>query len=634
MSISAFRFRFWLLICLLSLALPQVSAAQSQASAALYAVDAGQFPRITGLLDAYDADGAFLRGLNAENVSFLEAGKTIRPEVLTEQEIPLQVVVAVNAGSALAVRDSDGRSRYDKAVAVLTAWAASRPAESKDTFSLTWNGGIVASRVAPMTWRNRLELFDPQLRASTPNLAAFSYALDAALDTPTPPGGKRAILLLSSHIETRDINALNDLAARAIQAGIRVYVWIIDSRDFLTHPGSDALRQLAASTGGRTLDFTGVEPIVEPETWFETLRWVYSFGYDSQVRESGPVNLSALVSSGELSLTTNAVNLNLTVLPPNPILLSPPAQIVRQNPDDQFDLENSRPTRQQIEILVEFPDGHERSLVRTALYVDDQLVQENTSPPFELFTWDLRGYLSSGPHNLRVEVSDSFGLSNTSAPTTVDVVVIQPPGGWWGFVLRNQAALVTAALVFAGLILLLVIFFGGRRTFDLLAERRRARARQLDPVTQPVPAGRLQSSARPQAQAAPANPFPWMRRKLPPPPAYLVKLTADGQPAPGDPIPLSAPELTLGADPTQATNVLGDPSLSPLHARILRTENGFLLLDNRSVAGTWVNYDLLPPDGKTLAHGDVVNFGKLTYRFVLSKPPAAQKPKLTPIKPK
>jgi hypothetical protein len=620
--------RLFVILSLLGLVLPQAALAQGQASAVLYGVAVEDFPRISGFLDIYDEEGQFVRGLNSGNFSLLEDGRTIRPSQVELREIPLQIVVAVNASSALAVRDGQGLSRYDKAVAVLTEWAASRPADSGDNLSLTWNGGIVTSRVPPMTWRNRLEIFDPPLRASTSDLSALSFALDAALDMPVPPGGKRAILLLSDHIDNQSIPALDDLTARANLARVRVFVWILDSPDLLDHPGAQALRQMAAATGGSAFDFTGIETLPDPETWFDTLRWGYAFAYDSAIRASGQYTLSGLVSTDSLSLGTNAVSLSLSVEPPNPILLAPPAEIVRQNLEDPFDLEASLPTLQRLEILVEFPDGNERPLTRAALYVNDELVQENTSPPFELFTWDLREYIFSEQHILRVEITDSLGLSGVSASIPVDVVVVQPPGGIFGLILRNQVALLTTGVILAGFVLLLVIFFGGQKTFGRIAERHRIRARQLDPVTQPVKAENEPPSSPQQSK----NPFPWLRRKSPPPPAYLVRLTSDLQPAPGsDPIALSAPEMTFGADPTQATNVLGDACVAPLHARIVRNGKEFLLSDNNSVAGTWLNYESIPQEGCILAHGDVVNFGKLTYRFVLGKPPKPQKPTLTPL---
>jgi hypothetical protein len=620
--------RLFVILSLLGLVLPQVALAQGQASAVLYGVVVEDFPRISGFLDIYDEQGQFVRGINPGNFSLLEDGRTIRPSQVELREIPLQVVVAVNASSALAVRDGQGLSRYNKAVAVLAEWAASRPTDSGDNLSLTWNGGIVTSGVPPMTWRNRLEIFDPPLRASTSDLSALSFAIDAALDMPIPPGGKRAILLLSDHLDNQSAAGLNDLTARANLAGVRIFVWILDSPDLLDHPGAQALRQMAAATGGSAFDFTGIETLPDPETWFDTLRWGYAFAYESAIRTSGQYTLSGLVSADNLSLGTNAVSLSLSVEPPNPILLAPPAEIVRQNLEDPFDLEASLPAQQPLEILVEFPDGNERPLTRAALYVDDELVQENTSPPFELFTWDLREYIFSQQHTLRVEITDSLGLSSDSAPIPVDVVVVQPPGGIFGIILRNRVALLTTAAILAGFVLLLVIFFGGQKTFARIAERRSIRARQLDPVTQPVKA----ANEPPSSPKASKNPFPWLRRKAPPPPAYLVRLTSDLQPSPGsDPIALSAPEMTFGADPTQATNVLGDACIAPLHARIVRNGKEFLLSDNNSVAGTWLNYESIPQEGRILAHGDVVNFGKLTYRFVLGKPPKPQKPTLTPL---
>ncbi len=230
----------------------------------------------------------------------------------------------------------------------------------------------------------------------------------------------------------------------------------------------------------------------------------------------------------------------------------------------------------------------------------------------------------SGEHTLQVEAVDALGLSKRSAAVPVQVIVIQPPGGMAGLVLRNRTAVTISVIVAAGLVLLGILFFGGRKTLMVLAERRRARALRFDPLTQPVKVEKEKDGSR-------SNPFPWLRRKVPPPTAYFVKLTMDGQPASGDPVPLTGRELTFGTDPTQATNVFDHPSLSPLHARLRQDENGnFILLDQNSVAGTWVNYEPAPKDGFTLRHGDVIHFGQLTYRFIFSKPPAPQKPVVTP----
>jgi pSer/pThr/pTyr-binding forkhead associated (FHA) protein len=112
--------------------------------------------------------------------------------------------------------------------------------------------------------------------------------------------------------------------------------------------------------------------------------------------------------------------------------------------------------------------------------------------------------------------------------------------------------------------------------------------------------------------------------------ASFIRINGDGVPAVAAPIQLFEKEITFGTDPVQCTQILDDSSIAPMHARLRQTEDGgFLLLDNGSIAGTWVNYEPIPREGYRLMHGDMVNFGQLSYRFTLRVPPVNQKPKIT-----
>ncbi len=618
--------KFHRLLLIISLFIPLgFVRAQGTASVTVFQPDSAQFPTITALVDVFDEQGKFITGLTTADLSVLENGQTLgAPSTFEQLEQPLNVVVAINSGPALAVRDGLGFSRYDKMTAVLKNWAAAQPANRPDTFALVWNGGIIASQLSPANWLARFETFDPALRNSAAGLTSLAFAIDVAQQAPSPPGGKKAILFISPHLDTRDLNALPDLLNRAQQANIRIFVWMGDSSDYFNHPGAQALANLAEQTGGRYTTFSGTETLPDPEEWVDSLRYVYRISYESTVRETGVHTFSVLLNARGLTLTSSPVSFQVEIEPPNPVLLSPPIQIVRQNLVDQFDIENSLPKTQEIAIIIEFTDHIKRSLARTTLYVDGEIVDENTTPPFDQFTWNLENYLVTGEHTLQVEAVDALGLSKMSAAVPVQVIVIQPPGGLTGLILRNRAAVTISVIVAAGLVLLGILFFGGRKTMMALAERRRARAMRFDPLTQPVKIESEKTGSR-------ANPFPWLRRKAPPPTAYFVKLTIDGQPASGDPIPLTGRELTFGTDPTQATNVFDHPSLSSLHARLRQDEHGnFIVLDQNSIAGTWVNYEPAPKEGCVLKHGDVIHFGQLTYRFIFTKPPAPQKPVITP----
>jgi hypothetical protein len=620
--------RFFIVLLVASLILPAASArAQGTAFAALTNPDTSKFPLITTLLDVFDDQGNFLTALQPADVDVLENGQQIKPDSLELLQTPLNFVLAINSGPALSVRDGLGKSRYDYLAAVLSNWVAARPSDSLDSMALVWNGGIVASRLVPAEWKTRFDNFDPALKTSSSSLEALGFALDAIQGEDAVPGVKKAILLVSPHLEKKDQANINSLITRAKQGGVRVSVWMTDSQAFLSNSGALALQDLALSTGGRYLTFTGKETLPDLEEWLSPLRHVYRLTYSSKIRAGGQQTLTAQVNAPSLVLTSPAVDFALDVQPPAAALLSPPIQIVRQNPNKPFEVESFLPNQQEISMLVEFPDKLPRPLKRTALFVDGQKIAENTSAPFDLFVWDISSYVVTGDHILRVEAEDSLGLTGESAEVPVQVTVILPPGGIAGLVMRNSVSITIAFVVLAAGILLGILFLGGRRGLATLAERRKARAAQIDPVTQPV--FTIQGSPAPRTSA----PFPWLRRKAPAPPAYFVKLTSDGAPASGDPIPLLGHELTFGTDPTQATTVLDDPSLSALHSRLRHTEgNIFLLMDQNTVAGTWVNYDSITKEGCVLKHGDVVNFGHLTYRFVLTKPPAASKPTITPYK--
>lgn len=617
------------LACLLLVALP--AQAQSPAVVSILTTpDLSAFPTISFLVDVYDSQGNFVDNLAPSSLAVLENGQVIAPQQLETVELPLQLVVAVNSSPALGVRDGFGLSRYDKVSAVIKNWAAARPADSADDLSLVWNGGIITSHVSPTSLWSRLDLFDPVPRASTSSVAALSFALDVAQETNSVAGVKPAILLISDHLDRPNQQLLESLSNRALQAGIRVHVWMVDSDTFLTHPGALALQQLAAATGGRYLSFTGSETLPDPEEWFSRLRQTYRLTYPSGIRQGGDQTVSVQLTGSEQTGTSAARSFRVELLPPSALLVSPPIEIVRQNPQDPFDLAGFLPRQQTIEILIDFPDKLPRGLVRTTLYVDNQIAAENTSAPFDTFTWDLSSYQVSGRHELMVEVVDELGLSQASLPLPVTVTVVEPPGGAMGFLLRNQAAMITVAILFAGLLLFGILVYSGRRGWFSLDAWRRERARQKDPLTQPVPATVAAAASRPEKGPA----FPWLRRRTAPPAAYLVRLTRDGQPMQGDPLALGQNEVTFGSDPTQASYVLNDASVSPLHARLMPGENRrYLLVDQDSVAGSWVNYEPVPAGGRALKHGDVVHFGQLTYRFVLSKPPAAKPPIITPHEP-
>ena len=629
-----------ILAFLLSLGLlvfPSVPArAQTSAYAEIAAVDEQGFPQVKALLDVYDESGKFVTGLEPGDLKITEDGAPRPTGTLTESHAAVQLVVAINPGPALAVRDGNAVQRFTKIVEALRLWVEAQPAESPDDLSLISLSGSLITHAKPRDWFVSLDAFKPDFRNTTPNLQTLAIALDTVAAT-AQPGTKRAVLFITPHMDDPAIDTtIAPLIQGAVDSKVRVFVWFVDGDQFFTSASANAFKSLALQTSGSFFAFSGAEVFPDMEIELAPLRHIYELTYTSSLASSGDHALGIEVNAPQGTIVAPEHTFSVEIEPPNPILVSPPLQIKRQpSPDDPYNEEALIPRKQNIEILVEFPDGHARALKRTTLLVDGQVVAENTAEPFETFTWDISQYAASGSHEIIVEAEDVLGLQKSSIGIPVSLLVIPPPGGIEGFIGRYEEYLVPGAIGVAGLALVTILLRG--RFGGAVFKKRRARKKQFeDPLTQPVSAIAEPpvSSARnaKKSKTAPRRSL-WFRSKpairLPDAPAYLTRLTNGGEPATAAPIPVLDKEMTFGTDPVQSLRVLDDPSISPLHARIKRNgEGSFHIYDHGSVAGTWVNYEPVTREGRRLSHGDRVHFGQLLYRFELNQPPAETEPRV------
>jgi predicted component of type VI protein secretion system len=98
-------------------------------------------------------------------------------------------------------------------------------------------------------------------------------------------------------------------------------------------------------------------------------------------------------------------------------------------------------------------------------------------------------------------------------------------------------------------------------------------------------------------------------------------ITPENGSAPPEPYLLAGLDVILGRDPSFAGLVIDDPSVSGLHAAVIRQADGeYLIRDQGSVAGTWVNSEQVPETGRRLKHGDLIHLGRVALRFRLASP--------------
>lgn len=595
--------------------------------------DTSQFPQVQFFLEAYDEANRTVADLTAAEVEVLENGRSLPLDTLEQVEPGIQVIVAANNAPSLA-NFVGGDTYFDRMRLVLRAWAARQPADTPDDFSIASNTGLVAVRLEePRQWVKAIEEFVPNLRESQSSVISFSQALELATDPNPNPRMKRVILYITTVPLAAEQEALPNLAERAAQLGVRVFVWLVAAPGVVNSPEVQPLQQMAALTGGQFFLFSGKEELPDLDLYLDPIRYEYQARYTSAITQGGPQRLAVRVQRGDLVSTSAEQEFAVNVLPPNPIFLSPPVEILRswvetEDPQSEAVL---KPQITSIPILIEFPDGHQRPVRRTQLFVNGVLEVENTQPPFDVFLWPLDAYEESQRVMLQVKMEDSLGLQSTSIETAVQISVQPGQTSWLERLTTRGWPIVLAAVLLTAMILFAVLYFA-RRRFPLkrLREERRA---YRDPLTQPVPIRQEQAaSSTPEDSGGVSSrdKISWAFSKLKAP-ARLVRLDASGKPVRGGSIPLDKQEITLGHDEKRVTVVLDSPSVSGVHARFFRSADGqYLLADAGSVAGTWINYVPAPMEGTALQHGDLVHFGKMAFRFELSNPPQHKRMKVVP----
>ena len=621
----------WFGLLMLSLALLAPSAqAQSSARAGLTPPQLGSFPVVETYLDVHTSDGRFLHGLQVSQIALLEDDQPVQNVTIQEMRLGVQLVVAVNPGSEIALRNSRGISRYEEIYQVLKRWTIERAGSSIDDLSLLVTDGSSASHLSdPQAW---LAAFPDTLvnaRQAVPSLDNLSQAVDLAAD-PTPRSGMgRAILWITPPLDNNQNLALDDVISRASQQGIRIHVWLVTSTEVRGTRAEEQLITLAAQTGGQFFRYSGQDTFPDLETYLEPNRNIYRLTYPSQIRQSGTHQVRVEIQTDTETISAPPQSYTINLQAPNPAFINPPLSISRQPPEGlsgvaiaDISPADYSPAELELHILVDFPDQMVRNLARTALLVNGVLVDENTTPPFDVFQWDLREITESSSHTLQVIVEDILGLSGSSIGTVIEVNVNQPTNSFWLLLARNTPTLIGLAVLLTGAVALLLMVVGGRiHPHRLTIHRlRRAKSVQEQPAAPP-----------PAEQASPAwtGRLHWPQRRVKPQAdAYLTPLAREDASPNLPPFALTATEITLGSDPKRATLVVpDDPSVDGLHARVKKDEAGaYILTDAGSIAGTWVNYTLLPPEGTCLENNDLIHLGRSSYRFTLTHPAYLRRP--------
>jgi hypothetical protein len=338
----------------------------------------------------------------------------------------------------------------------------------------------------------------------------------------------------------------------------------------------------------------------------------YRLEYRSSAASSGEHALAATVARADFQTETAPLTFTLEVEPPAVSWIDFPDRLTRRGGEISQPVESYQPDAIELRADVTFPDGHPRAILSTQLFADGELVGECTADPCPGLRLDLSRYAESAAVKLQIVVRDELGLEGKTAERSLSLTVERPT--FWE-VFRAYyllpVAVVLAVSASIGVLIAAVVNFN------------RVRAAQAESGLL-FPGGR--SAVLPKDGAWRDRMRDVLRRRrkpaAPPEETYAVLEEIGGI---GRVLEIAASDVIVGRDPLQAGVVLDDPSVSPRHARIVRMGDGIpWIFDLGSAAGSWRNFDEVPPEGALLREGDRLNFGRAAFRVRL-KPCAPDK---------
>lgn len=598
-----------LLLATLSLAAP--ANAQAELRVQILALDFERFPTVSLSVSVTDPTGAYIPDLPPTVFQILEDNFPMPGLVMREERIGTQQVFVINDITGLSMRLESGESQYGLIQeALLEWWARSDASEyGLDDLTLITNEADLATHVSSAAVLGaKLDQYEPSFEIEDDSADLLVRALTLATDAPPRPGMPRHLIFVTPYIYSMVDLPLANVIARANEAQTAVHVVFAAPEQALSFIGVDGLQQLASETGGIFLHFDAAEGLAPITEQVLTQRELYELNYTSHANTSGPHSVSVRVSDEDAEGISPAQAYEIAVEAPDLAFIRPPTIISRQPSDPDNPIETLAPTSETLQLLITFPDEHPRAITSTWLVVDGEVMDHRSQAPLDEFTWDLSEYMESGMHIVKAVAQDILGLEGTSIENQIFVDVPPPPSGLSAIRPALSSLLAALAVLVAGVVLAITLLNMGQRNQAASAVLEERPPRSKIRVSR--------ASLQPPEESLSID-------------AHLVPIEHTIRDV--KPVPLTGAELTLGRDASLSAVAIEDPSVSSIHARLIRRAGGsYFIRDQGSVAGTWINYEQVGEEGRELKHGDLIHLGRVAFRFELKHPPLARRARTSP----
>lgn len=447
-----------------------------------------------------------------------------------------------------------------------------------------------------------------QLSEQSPLNEMLLTAIDS-FPSSNDEGRFRAIVLYSSALSFLNGEVDNDaIAELAAMRDVRIYLVILGKR---ADPEEiDASEPLFEPTGGSYIHMPEPE---DATPLFETL--------GSHAEHLLVTYQSALADSVQHTLSLEAdgvaveTGLSLNIAPPEVAITLPEMPIERYADDP------SAPEELLVTADVSWPDEFTRRLADATLLVNGEEDASSATAVFDVtgrltFQWPLTD-LAAGDYELQVALEDELGLTARSAPFVQTLVTQRPatatPPPTVEPTATPEPALPTPEEI-TPLLERIVLPAGGLLGIGLVGAgivlwRRRGGEEEAPPAT---PAQQSAVEFLATGSAKRTDKFP----------AYAALELLENGPDEVERILLKRDDISLGSAENEVDIQLTHKSVSNYHARLRYNHGVFLLYDEGSTDGTYVNRERLGLAPQIVHDGDQIDIGRVRMRLALTPPDA------------
>ncbi len=423
---SAKKLLLLTLLCLL--VVPATTFAQSQIrSIEINSITTDSFPEVDVLVRALDLNGVPISNLGISDFEILEDEESVANPRLAVQEEGIGIYFIVDAGSTLTNNTND--ARWNRAKDILNEFAINRPTMLNDkdivTVQIVEPGNVqnIAENISQGSQvRSAVESYE---YAPTSDFADVVPVADAALESlrneAQYDGLAKFVVILSGDLQIAKRAQLSALTTKSNQYQIPIHTILLKPSP---SGFSESLENISRDSKGLSIrynELANLNPLFEQLNQF---RLQYLLTYESVSGLSG----SRLVQvNGDAA--SDRANYDIEIGPPRILINTPVDGTFVDRRAEQYTDQTDGIEPTTVTVQAEVSTTPPRRLAVARLLVDGNVVDSTNTPGRELtFNWDLRRdqKLGTTAYKLEVQVEDILGLVGTSPVSNVDVRLTVP----------------------------------------------------------------------------------------------------------------------------------------------------------------------------------------------------------------